>query len=102
MRALLRAELLAAKIPADIHQLDGAQRVASAPWPRRSVSRLAFECVFDRNHAGSGRLTPRGREIIADVGEQHGVDILEHACANEESLAAQKLLGNARPDDQSA
>src|SRR2546422_5218486 len=38
----------------------------------------------------------RSREFVADMGEQHDVDILEHASAHEEGLAAQKLLGDRK------
>src|SRR5712691_5911505 len=102
MRALLRTELLAAEIPADVHELDRAQRVAAAPGPRRRVRGLALESVFDRDQPGPVRLAPGGRELVADMGEEHGVDVLEHAGAHEEGLAADELLGNARPDHERA
>ena len=47
-------------------------------------------------------MAPGGLKIVADMGEQHGVDILEHAGAHHVGLAAQKLLGDPRPDHQRA
>src|SRR5262249_22426302 len=47
MRALPPSQLRPAKIPADVHQLYGAERVASAPRPRGSMRRLTLERVFD-------------------------------------------------------
>src|SRR4029453_12164264 len=100
--ALLRTELLAAEIPADVHELARAQRVAATPGSRRCVRGGALEGVFDRYHPGPVRLAPGGRELVADVGEEHGVDVLEHAGAHEVGLGAEELLGDARPEHERA
>ena len=56
--ALFGTKLLAAEIPADVHELDRAQRVAAAPGPGRGVRGFALEGVFDRDQAGAAGLVP--------------------------------------------
>ena len=41
---------------------------------------------------------PRDAEIVADVSEQHDIDVLEVAVAHEVGLAADQLFGDARPE----
>ena len=44
------------------------------------------------------RVAPRHVEVVADVGEQRDVDVLEQPGADEVRLGADELLGGARPD----
>ena len=41
-------------------------------------------------------------KVVADVGEEHDVDVLEQSGAHHEGLAGEKLLGHARPEHQRA
>ena len=76
---------------------------ARAAAPRRAgrVGAFALEGVFDRHQAGAGAVAPAHAEVGADVREQHDVDVLEHAGANEVGLGAEQLLGDARPELES-
>ena len=47
VRPLLDAEVLAAEIPGDVHQLHGVERRTAAPRRARRVRALAFEAVLD-------------------------------------------------------
>ena len=102
VRALRQAQVLAAIVPADAHQLDGVERRAAAPRRAGAVRRLAFEGVFDRDQAGAALLAPRHAEVVADVREQVDVDVLEHAVAHEPRLRRHELLGDARPQHERA
>jgi hypothetical protein len=46
MGALLNAQMFAAVIPANVHQLHGVERTAPAPWRIAGMRRLALKCVF--------------------------------------------------------
>jgi hypothetical protein len=48
VRPLAETQVLAAEVPADVHQLDGVERAAGAPWAARRLGRLADERVKDR------------------------------------------------------
>ena len=102
MRALFRAQMLAAHVPADIHQLDGVERRFAAPRRRRRMGAFAGKGIFDRDQAGAGRRAPGGGEIAADMSEDDRIDILEDAVADHEGLAADQFLGDARPEHQRA
>src|SRR5690348_12025810 len=54
--------------------------------------------IFHRNEpTGAAHLAPARLQIVPDMGEQHGIDIVEQAVAHLESLARQQLLGNTGP-----
>ena len=92
--------MLAAVVPADVHQFHRVERRAAAPWRRGAVRRLAFEGVFHRHQATAATVAPTGAEIRADVVVEHDVDVLEESRAHEMRLRAEQLLGHARPDHQ--
>ena len=93
--------MLAAHIPAHVHQLDRVQRAASAPRCRRRVRRGAVERILDRDQpARAGHLAPAGLQVETDVGEQHGVDAVEHSVTHLERFSGQQFLGDAGPQHQ--
>ncbi len=94
--------MLAAIVPAGVHQLDGVERRAAAPRRAGAVRGLAFERVFDRDEAVAAAVAPPRAEVRADVVVEHGVDVLEQAGAHVVRLRAQLLLGDARPDHDRA
>src|SRR5262245_38691627 len=49
MRALLGTEMFPAKVPANVHQLDGVKCATSLPWRSSSVGTLSFESIFNRH-----------------------------------------------------
>src|SRR5580658_9638551 len=53
MRALIGTKLLTAEIPADVHELDGPQRVTPAPWRGSRMRGFTLEGVFDRYQAAA-------------------------------------------------
>ena len=59
VRALRQAQVLAAILPADAHQLDGVERRAAAPRRAGAVRRFAFERVLHRHQAGAAAVAPR-------------------------------------------
>jgi hypothetical protein len=86
--ALRQAQVFAAVLHADAHQLDGIERRAAAPRRAGRMRGLAFERVLDRDHAVAAAFTPRHAEVVGDVGEEDDVDILEHAVAHEPRFEA--------------
>ena len=70
---------------------------AMAEWADSPLKR-----VLDRDHARCRWLAPGGLEVVADMGEEHGVDAVEHAVADQVGLAAEQLLGHARPQHHRA
>ena len=94
--------MLAAEVPADVHQLDRIERAAPAPRLAGGVRALALERVLDRDEPVPAPCAPGDAEIVADVREQHDVDVLEHAGAHEVRLAAEELFGDAGPELQRA
>ena len=79
VRALLQAQVLAPEVPADVHQLDGVERAASAPRRAGGVGALALELVLDRDQPVAGAVAPATSEVVADVREERDVDVLEDA-----------------------
>src|SRR5262249_1126111 len=51
MRAMLRTQMLAAEIPADVHQLDRVQRAASRPGRSGGMGALAVKAILSRDQA---------------------------------------------------
>ena len=92
VRALLQAEVLAAEIPADVHQLHRVERRASAPRRAGRVRALAFEGVFDRHHAVAGAVAPAHLHVRADVREDRDVDVLEGAGAHVNTPSSRAAL----------
>ena len=95
-------QMLAAEIPADVHQLDRVERRASAPRRRGGVRALALELVLDRDQAVLVAVAPADAEVVGDVREDRDVDVLEQAGAHVVRLGADQLLGDARPQHQRA
>ena len=98
VRALLRTEVLAAEIPAGVHELDRVERAPSPPGRRGAVRGLARERELGGDEAGSVPLSPGDREVRPHVGEQHRVHVAEAAVADVPRLRAEQLLGDARPE----
>jgi hypothetical protein len=94
---VLERQVLAAVVPADVHQLDGVERAAAAPRRAGGMRGLPFERVLDRDEAGAGARTPGDAEVVADVGEQRDVHVLEVPGADEVRLGGDQLLGRAGP-----
>ena len=68
-QVLRESQMLAAEIPADIHQLHRVERAAPLPWLTRRVGALALKRVFHRYEAGA-RVGPPGHlEVVAHVRE---------------------------------
>ena len=80
--------MLAAEVPADIHELHRVEGTAAAPRPGGGVRALSLKAEDDRDGPGPRRIAPGGPEIRADVREQHDVGVLEVARAHEKRLAA--------------
>ena len=79
VRALRERQVLAAEVPADVHQLDGVERAAAAPRRAGGVRALALEAVLHRHEPGAVAVAPRHAEVVADVREERDVDVLEEA-----------------------
>src|SRR5262249_10222553 len=94
---LFRPQLLAAKVPADVHELDRTQRIAAEPGPERGVRGLALEGIFDGDQSSALGPPPRSLERVTYMGKEHGIDITEHTGAYEIGLGAKEFLGDARP-----
>ena len=94
--------MLAAEVPADVHELDGVERAAAAPGHHGAVRGRSLERVFDGHEAGAVDVAPRRAEARADVGEQHGVDAVEPAVTDEPRLGGEQLLGDTGPHDDRA
>ena len=58
VRALLQAQVLAAEVPADVHQLHGVERRPAAPRRAGGVRALALEGVLDRDQAVAAAVAP--------------------------------------------
>ena len=97
MHPTAHADMFAAKIPADVHQLHRIQRAAPAPRSPGGVRRLSSECVFDRNHAGLISRPGGHAEVVAHMREQYHVYIFEESLADVVGLRAELLLGDSRP-----
>src|SRR5437867_4223911 len=102
MRPLLRAQMLPAIVPPNIHQLNGVKRAAASPGSGGRMSRFTGERVFDRNKTRAACGSVADVEIIAHVSKETDVDILEVAIAHEIGLCSKQLFGYARPDHQSS
>ena len=63
VRALLQPQVLAAEVPADVHQLDGVERGAAAPRRAGRVRALALERVLDRHEPGADAVAPADAEV---------------------------------------
>src|SRR5262249_50182191 len=58
MRTLRQPQMLAAEIPADVHQFHRIEGALASPRSARGVRTLAFERVFDRDQAVTGPRSP--------------------------------------------
>src|SRR3990172_1709761 len=94
--------MLAAIVPADVHQLDGVERALAAPRVARRMSALALETVEHRHEARAAAIAPGDRQIVADVREERDVHVLEEAIADEVRLRTDEFLGDPRPDPDRA
>src|SRR3546814_15219868 len=68
MGPLLGAEMLAAHVPADVHQLHPVKRGAAPPGCASGMAAVALECILDRNAPGARRPAP-GRFPIENGGK---------------------------------
>jgi hypothetical protein len=102
MRALLDAQVLAAEVPPDVHQLRGVERRSAAPRRTGPVRALALEAVLDRDEAVLCAIAPADAKIVANVRENRDVDVLEQPGTHEVRLRADELFRNARPQHQRA
>ena len=98
VRPVFERQVLAAIVPADVHQLDGVERAAAAPRCAGRVRGLAGEGELDGHEPGAVAIAPGHTEIVADVREERDVDILEEALTHEVRLGADQFLGRTRPD----
>ena len=89
--------MLAAIVPADVHQHRRVERAASAPRRAGRMRALAFERVLDRHEPVVGAITPVDAPVAADVREDDDVGVLEVAVAHVVGLGAEQLFGDARP-----
>ena len=94
--------MLAAVVPADVHQLHGVERAAAAPRRAGAVRGLALERVLDRDQAVAAAVAPPGRQVGADVVVEDDVHVLEHAGAHVIRLGRELFLGDARPEHERA
>src|SRR5207247_3010587 len=95
-------QMLAAKVPADVHEFDGVQRASPRPRSARRVRRLTFEEIFDGDEPGTGEISPGHTEVAADVRVKVHVDILEEPVPHEPGLSSVRLVANARPEPDGA
>ena len=94
--------MLTAEIPADVHELDGIERAAALPGIAGAMRGDAVERVLDRDEARTPGPAPGHLHVAADMSEDHGVDVLEHAVAGKPGLGRDELFGDTRPDDDRA
>src|SRR2546423_109763 len=74
MRALCETEMLAAEVPADVHELDSIERASAAPRSSGCVSAFALEHVLDAHQSVLiQRRSPRHAHVGRDVREQANV-----------------------------
>ena len=103
MRTLRQPQMLPAKVPTDVHQLNRIKRALTTPRSASRVRALPLEVVFDTDDCILiAAAAPRHAEAGRDVREQHNVHILEQAGANVICLGADQLFGYARPQSNSA
>src|SRR5215472_17117466 len=91
-------QVLSAKVPAYIHQLDSIERAPTPPWRRRGMGAFTFEVILDRDQTVGRSGAERHAEVVAHVAKQHHIDILKDSRADIISLRAQKLFRHARPE----
>src|SRR4051812_5635917 len=94
--------MLAAKIPADIHQFDCVESTVTAPRSRCRMCAFTTELIFHRNKPVLSAASPGHIQVVADVREKHDVNVLEHPCAHVVSLRSDQLFGNTGPDTNGA
>src|SRR5260370_19601273 len=95
--------MLAAEVPAHVHQFDGVERALAAPGRSGGVSALALEHVLDADQTVLIERGPPGNaEVGGHMGKQADIDVLEHAVAYVVRLGADKFLGHSRPQPERA
>ena len=102
VRALADLEVLAAIVPADVHQLDRVERAAPAPRRAGRVRAGAAELEDGRDERVLARLPPRHAETVADVGEEAHVDVFEDAVTDKPGFRGDELFGDTGPQHQGA
>jgi hypothetical protein len=95
MGALLGAQMLAAKVPAGIHQLDCVESAAAFPRRAGGMRALSMEAVLGGDQARSAG-SVGGGEIAGDMAAQHDVQIAEQSGQHHVGPAGQQLLGDSR------
>src|SRR5207248_10265708 len=80
--------MLAAKIPARVHQLDGVERASSLPRRHRRMGRFAAEEILHGNQTAKHAVScgVRSRKLRPDVRSQHHGYIAEQSSTHLESL----------------
>ncbi len=98
VRSLLNTQVLAAIVPADVHQHRGVERAAAAPRRSRRVRALTLEGVIDRDESVARAVSPVHPPVAADVREDDDIGVFEVAVADVIGLGGQELFGNPRPE----
>ncbi len=98
VRPLLQPQMLASKIPADVHQLHRIERAAAAPRRARRMRRFSHKVVLDADQPGARARPVAHVQPTAYVGEYRDIHILEEAVSDEVCLGGYQLLGDPRPD----
>ena len=103
VRALLERQVLAAEVPADVHQLHGVERAAAAPRRsrRRARSRRGTMYCTDTRPVPARRPRTRPSSSSTCVNSATSTS-LNKPGAHEVRLGADELLGRARPDPDRA
>ena len=102
VRARLRADVLASKLPALAHEHDRIQSTVAAPWRASGMRREPLEAKLGRQQRALTAGAPGNTEVVPNMREENYVDVLEHASPNEEGLPRELLLGDAGPEHERA
>ena len=102
VRALRQLHVLTVELPCVRHLHHGVQCALPTPRRRSRVGALALEPEDRRDQGERGLVAPRDAELVADVGEEIRVDVLEYSRSHEERLSRDLLLGDARPEHERA
>src|SRR4029453_2182341 len=97
MRPLLYAQVLAAIVPADVHQHRGIEGTSAAPGRTGRVRAFSLERVLDRHEAVVRAVSPVDAPVAADMREDDDVGVFEVAVTHVEGLVAAQLFADARP-----
>ena len=93
--------MFAQLVEAEVHQFDRIDRVLAIPRINRAMRRLAVERELGADR-GIVLQAKAGGEIVADVNDQRGIDILEIARAHEERTADELFFRRPERNDDRA